>query len=299
MPRSSRWIRWGLLAGIGLVGAACVGPRLETEPMPGEAQVIFFDDFTSHTLDRSKWNVIITGFTVNNEQQAYVDSPLTIYFVSGVEAEGASNGALVLHARYSPGFVTPQGKTFDFISGRMNTRGKMEFMYGSAAARMKLPLGSGYWPAFWALGNGRWPDIGEIDIMEYVGEMSWSSVALHGSGYSGNTPIVKREEYPDGTDAADWHVYSVDWSPEEIVFRVDGTAIYEVTKAMVEAYGPWAFDNPKFLIVNLALGGGYPFGVNGVDIPYYGIPDSTVGSIQAGEGKVLVDWVRVTQNPAP
>ncbi len=178
----------------------------------------------------------------------------------------------------------------------MDSREKMEFTYGTAAARMKLPPGPGYWPAFWALGTGRWPDTGEIDIMEYVGDTAWSSVALHGPGYSGNTPIVLRADYPIETDATDWHVYSVDWSSEEIVFKVDDVIIYQVSKPTVEQYGAWAFDNNKYLILNLALGGNYPFGVNGIEEPYYGIPESTVDSIKSDAGQVLVDWVLVTKS---
>src|SRR5688572_20545513 len=84
-------------------------------------KVVFFDDFSGASLDRSKWNVIITGFTVNNEQQAYVDSSSTIYTVNGAKAEGAKNGALVIEPVYSPGFTTPEGKKFDFISGRIDS----------------------------------------------------------------------------------------------------------------------------------------------------------------------------------
>src|SRR5437660_379351 len=81
-----------------------------------EPETVFFDDFTGPALDRSKWRVEITGRTVNNEQQAYVDSPETISIARGDEAEGASNGALVLQARYRPGFLTPQKRKFDFVS---------------------------------------------------------------------------------------------------------------------------------------------------------------------------------------
>ena len=183
---------------------------------------LFFDDFSGPELDRSRWNVQITGRVVNNEQQAYVDSGTTIYFIQGAQAEGAVNGALALHPRLSKSFVTKDGKTFDFISGRINTRGKFEFTNGTAAARIKLPPGSGVWPAFWALGNGRWPDSGEIDIMEYVGESDWTSVALHGPGYSGETPLVNKVYFSPENDATAWHVYSVDWSPEGFLFRVDG-----------------------------------------------------------------------------
>jgi hypothetical protein len=64
---------------------------------------------------------------------------------------------------------------------------------------------------------------------------------------------------------------------------------------MVEQYGRWAYDNPKFLIVNLALGGAYPQAVNHADTPHVGLPESTVDLIKSGGGQMLVDWVRVTK----
>jgi len=256
---------------------------------------LFFDDFSGVTLDRSKWNVRITGWTVNNEQQAYVDSTETIYTTSGSDGVGTANSALALHARYRQGFVTPANKSFDFVSGRIDTRGQVEFTYGTVSARMKLPAGSGFWPAFWLLGNGRWPDNGEIDIMESVGEPDWTSVALHGPGYSGDTPLVNKVFLPADKDASSWHVYSADWTSEGIVFKVDGVTIYRATRAMVEHYGRWAYDNPKYIILNFALGGAYPFKTNGVKTPYPGIPSSTVELIKAGKARVLVDWVLVTK----
>jgi hypothetical protein len=90
-------------------------------------------------------------------------------------------------------------------------------------------------------------------------------------------------------------VYAVDWAPDSIVFRVDDREIYRVTRAMVAPYGRWAFDNPKFLILNLALGGGYPRDVNKTTTPYLGLPDSTVRRIKTDSVAVLVDWVRVTR----
>src|SRR5437868_6274404 len=86
---------------------------------------IFFEDFNEQTLDRSKWNVEVTGHTVNDEQQAYVDSVSTIYFDSSSNS-GAVNGALVLQPHYQPGFTTKQQRKYDFISGRINTQSKME-----------------------------------------------------------------------------------------------------------------------------------------------------------------------------
>jgi len=261
-----------------------------------KADTVFFEDFNGKTLDRSKWNVEVTGQTVNDEQQAYVDSSSVLYFVNGKDAEGANNGALAIKVIYHPGYTSKEQKKYDFISGRINTRHKMEFTYGTFSARMKIASGAGMWPAFWALGNGKWPDCGEIDMMETVGDSSWISNALHGPNYFGNTPLAYRYIFPAGSDVSQWHIYSVDWTPDKLVFKTDDKITYTVTRAMVEHYGRWAFDNAKFLILNFALGGGYPGGVNKITTPYYGVSQATVDKIKAGKAIVLVDWVLVTKN---
>ena len=288
------------------LAAACAALGLSTCSAPFAARstadggagaaTVFFDDFAGPSLDRSRWNVEVTGRWVNNEQQAYVDSDEVIYIARGSEADGASNGALVLQALHRPGFTTPEGRKFDFVSGRINTAGKVELTSGTTvSARIRLAPGSGLWPAFWALGTGSWPETGEIDILEYVGETDWVSAALHGPGYSGETPLVNKLFLPPGNDASQWHVYSVDWTSDGFVFRVDDQIMYRVSRPMVEHYGRWAFDNPKYLILNLALGGAYPVKTNGVKAPYPGLPEPTVQLIQDGGARMLVDWVRVTR----
>jgi beta-glucanase (GH16 family) len=132
--------------------------------------------------------------------------------------------------------------------------------------------------------------------MENVGEPDWTSVALHGPGYSGETPLVNKVYFPPPKDATAWHVYAVDWTPRGFVFKVDGAVVYRATRPMVEHYGRWAYDNPKYLILNLALGGAYPVKTNRVTKPYPGIPEATVDQIKANKVRVLVDWVRVTKN---
>ncbi len=256
---------------------------------------VFFDDFADGALDRLTWNVRVTGQTVNDEQQAYVDSAETI----SVSPDGSSadaHGVLIIQPRFRPGFLTPEGRRFDFISGRIDTREKVQFAYGRVEARIMLCGGSGLWPAFWALGGeAQWPDSGEIDIMENVGEADWVSAALHGPGYSGETALTNRLYFTPGDDAARWHIYSLDWSPEVMVFRVDGRMLYRVSRAMVEFHGPWAYDREKYLILNFALGGTFPFKTNGIRLPYRGLPAETVQRIQAGRVRMLVDWVKVTQ----
>jgi len=260
------------------------------------AQTIFFDDFSSGMLDTMKWNTEITGSHYNNELQAYIDSGNVIRFVSGAEAEGAENGALVIQPKYVPGFRTTDGQEFNFISGRINTRDKVEFAYGTVAARIKLTEGAGLWPAWWVLGNGTWPETGEIDIMEYVGEKDWISSAVHGKGYSGDAGIVDRLYFPDDDDVTQWHIYAVEWTPTSMIFKYDEVPVLRVTKQMTQFFGEWAFDNPKYLILNFAVGGVYPYKINRIDEPFYGLSASTFEKIKKGESKMLVDWVRVSKN---
>jgi hypothetical protein len=107
--------------------------------------------------------------------------------------------------------------------------------------------------------------------------------------------LAYRYIFPKGVDVDQWHVYSLDWTPDLLVFKTDGITTYMVTRAMVEHYGRWAFDNAKFIILNFALGGGYPEGVNKIKAPYFGISQATVDKIKAGQAKILVDWVLVTK----
>lgn len=252
-----------------------------------KADTLFYESFNGNTLDRAKWNVEVTGYTVNKEQQAYVDSASVL---------SLTDGNLMIKPLYRPGYVSNKQKKYDFLSGRINTRSKFEFTYGTASARIKMSAGAGLWPAFWALGEGKWPDCGEIDIMENIGDSSWVSHALHGPGYFGNTPITRRYYFPNDINVTDWHIYAVKWTADSIQFSVDGKVTYSVTKQMLQPYGRWAYDNPKYIILNFALGGGYPFGNNKAATPYFGLPQSTVDKIKKGNAAMQVDWVLVTKD---
>jgi len=257
--------------------------------------VVFFDDFNQGELDRTRWNVAGPDLWVNNEQQIYIDSTWTI--VLHEDSEDA-DGVLALTARWAEGTSSPRGRSADFVSGRINSRDKFDFMYGRAEARIRLPDAEGMWPAFWALGYGRWPGSGEIDIMEYVGQKDWTAVAVHGPGYSGDQAPVDNFYFPEGEDATDWHVYAVDWTADDMSFYIDDRLMYRIGRPLVTFFGDWRFDNRKFLILNTAVGGAYPFKINGIEAPYYGLPASTVDRIKAGGLAMEVDWVRVTRDPA-
>ncbi len=277
------------------IAAICLLPGF----CPGQAKMhsdtLFFDDFNGPSLDRTKWNVEVNNHPPNQEQEAYVDSVATVYISHGPEASGASGGVLVIRPLFIPGLADSGARRTGLISGRINTRNKVEFIYGKASARMKLPAGLGFWPAFWILGNGHWPETGEIDVMENIGDPGWVSSAMHGPGYHGNTPLVRRDSFMEGEDVTQWHVYQVDWTPDSLVFSVDDRPFYTVTRNMVTRYGPWAFNNMKFLILNLALGGGYPKTEDQVVAPYFGLTPDAFQKIQSRQAKVLVDWVLVTR----
>ena len=120
---------------------------------------------------------------------------------------------------------------------------------------------------------------------------------MHGPGYSGETPLVNKYFFRPGTDVTDWHVYTAEWSPDQILFKIDDRLVYRVTRPMVEHYGEWVFDGPQHIILNFALGGAYPSKINGVKQPYDGLPEATVRQIQRGGIGMYVDWVRVEDIP--
>ena len=277
-----------------LGGAPLAAQTAVAEDVPSnepERALLFADEFNSGELDREKWITIGPDFWVNNEQQMYVDDPAVINFIDGVE--GADGGVLMLRPVFKPGIDPNKDRNAPFVSGRIESQGKFDFMHGRAEARIKMPDNVGVWPAFWLLGNDKWPGTGEIDIMEYVGEKDWIGVALHGPGYSGETPLVNKFFFPEGVDVTQWHTYGVEWTDQQIDFLIDGHVHYRVTRPMVENYGKWRFDNEKYVILNFAMGGAYPFTTSRIEKPYNGIPQETVDAVKTGEVAMLVDWVRV------
>src|ERR1700712_5534436 len=122
--------------------AATLAISASAQAQSKKLDTIFFENFNQKSLDRSKWNVEITGNTVNQEQQAYVDSASTTYLLNNAAEEGATNGALVLKALYHPGYMSKENKKYDFLSGRINTQHKMEFTYCTFTCRMKMASGA-------------------------------------------------------------------------------------------------------------------------------------------------------------
>jgi beta-glucanase (GH16 family) len=154
---------------------------------------------------------------------------------------------------------------------------------GRVEARIKLPLGQGLWPAFWMLGHTSpatpWPASGELDIMENKGsQSSTTSSAVHGPGYSGETPFAHSNTLARGILSDDFHTFAVEWDSLAVHFFVDGNAHYSVTREQVERYGRSILDQPFFLMLNLAVGGHF---------------DGDPQSDAIFPATMLVDYVRV------
>jgi beta-glucanase (GH16 family) len=224
------------------------------EPIPIEPpegmELVWSDEFDGDDIDRSNWTYDIGGWGWGNgEAQYYTDR---------TENARLQNGLLVIELRQE------QFEGSYYTSARLKTQGLQEFQYGRMEARIKVPKGAGTWPAFWMLGSGfeqdapdpenRWPNVGEIDIMEYVGrEPDLVIGTIHGPGYSGAGGRSKWNRQ-DFDIADDFHTFAIDWDAEGIRWFFDGEMYFEIGP---EDLGDreWVFDQPFFFILNLALGG--------------------------------------------
>lgn len=255
-------------------GVAC---ESNNEPEETYTDIVWQDEFDQDgSLDSELWSYDIgTGVEIfgqpgwgNNELQYYTDRPENIMVEDGM-----------LH-------ITARSESYngsDFTSAKILTRDKFETTYGRFEARIMLPWGQGIWPAFWLLGDDSdgaevWPQIGEIDIMEYRGQQpSIIHGSVHGPGYSGGNAVTDSYQMPNGRFDTEFHVFAIEWGPDFIRYYVDDNLYNEITPDDVN--GEWVFnDNSFYIILNVAVGG-----------TFVGSPNSSTQFPQT----MLVDYVRV------
>jgi beta-glucanase (GH16 family) len=180
--------------------------------------------------------------------------------------------------------ITAQKELFlgsPYTSARILTKGKIDQKYGRIEARIKLPYGKGIWPAFWMLGSNfdtvNWPQCGEIDIMEYLGNQPTKILGtIHGPGYSGANAITKSYTLKNDRFDTDFHVFGIEWGENYINFYVDDVLYNQITPADVT--GEWVFNEPFYIILNIAVGGNLP-----------GAPNADTSFPQS----MLVDYIRI------
>ena len=210
-----------------------------------ERKLMWSDEFDQRTLNSDNWNFELGDGCPNlcgwgnNERQIYTDTNHLI-----------RDGNLVIQARLQDD---------EYTSTRIITKDKIEYTYGYFEVRAKLPVGQGMWPAFWMLGSNisevHWPLCGEIDVLEYVGkEPGEIFTSLHTKASHGNTINTKKAKFP--AIEKGFHVYAADWNKDQIEFLVDGKSVYTFipnNKTQAE----WPFDQPFYLLLNLAVGGDF------------------------------------------
>ena len=221
-----------------------LGANLATAQEIKKGKLIFSDEFNYAGLpDSLKWTYEV-GLVRNKEPQYYTSKRIE-------------------NARVEDGNLVKKKKKEDYKGARYTsasliTLGKKHFKYGRVEVRAKVPKGLGSWPAIWMLGENRqqvkWPNCGEIDILEYVGKDStqvYGTVHYADSAakyhYIGEKPKV-------GAPNEDYHIYAVEWNKKSISFYYDDLKyfVFEYKRA---AYHPGKiFKRPFYLLLNLALG---------------------------------------------
>ena len=242
-----------------------------------------FDGAAGSSVDPAKWSFDLgDGCTAgicgwgNNEKEYYTNAS------DNVSLDG--QGHLAIVARPAVLNTTCYYGPCKYTSAKITTRGKMSAAPGRVEARIRIPKGQGLWPAFWMLGNDfgtvGWPKSGELDIMENKGSApSTSSSAIHGPGYSGNTPFAHANTISaPATLADDYHLYAVEWDAVGASFYVDGIMHYQVLRGDIQRYGTSILDKPYYIILNLAVGGNF---------------DGDPASDSILPATMLVDYVRV------
>ncbi len=245
-------------------------------------KLAFKDEFNGpagSAIDASKWTAEIGGGGWGNQELEYYTNSTDNAYIDG-------SGSLVIKSiKLAPPLIlTCWYGPCQYTSARLISKGKFDLKYGRFEARIKIPRGQGIWPAFWLLGNNidtvGWPQSGEIDVMENIGrEPSVIHGTMHGPGYSGSIGIGGLYTPSSNTTFADdFHIFAIEWSQNDIRWYVDGVNYKTATLQSLPAGSAWVFDHPFFMLLNSAVGGGWP-----------GSPDNTTVFPQT----MLVDYVRV------
>lgn len=220
--------------------------------------LVWSDEFNgTGAIDSSKWfqqTQLINGVSWHNGEIQHYTNRQTNSF--------ENNGSLNIVAKKET--FTDQGQTKQYTSARLNS--KFAFKYGRVEVRAKLPSGIGTWPAIWMLGKNvietgafwsgafgttYWPNCGEVDIMEHWGSnQNYVQSAMHTPSSYGNTVNLGGQVV--ATASSQFHIYTLDWTAEKMVFSVDGIVHYTYNPTIKNA-NTWPFDSEQYLLLNLAI----------------------------------------------
>ena len=219
----------------------------------------FSDEFDGTKVDRKKWLFDTHRNKLgwyNNERQYYSD-----------ERRGNARiekGTLVLEARRESLRAAQDWGGQTYTSAKLVTRKPLG--YGFYEIRAKLPCGRGIWPAIWSLPTGgRWPDAGEIDIMEMVGgDPGVIHATIHSGAFNHAKGTQRGAQVKLVTACTNFHNYQLDWGPDSITIGIDGRGHMQVKNDQPGGAQAWPFTRPFGLILNVAVGGNWG-GQKGID----------------------------------
>lgn len=236
-------------------------PDLSTQgPDAGQStmKLVWWDDFVGDAntrADDKKWTYVEwEPGQVNGELQRYTNRVENAYL------DGSPEGHMVIHPAYNPLSQTA-GR---YTSARLETSGnRMTVRTGRVEVRAKLPAGGGSFPGIVLLGTrGNWPACGELALMEQWGqEKSWFYATAYAGDASGSTGNVKYSFRDDGEASSTFHVYSLDWYADRLVFQIDGKTIIDKP---YDSSSPFA-SIPEYLVLDVALGGNMGGTINNAD----------------------------------
>lgn len=237
--------------------------------------LVFSDEFNGSSLDPLKWNTALSwgpDLAIFEQLQYYVDVQNAPEF--GYNPFSLNGENLTISAIETPDNLRSAANEQAWLSGVLTTADKFEFIYGYAEIRVDLEPGRGVWPSFWMLSSEFVELKPELFIMEYDGAKADS--VFHNYNYEdsdGNLRSPGQWEVSSSGLSAGFHTVGVQWSPEELLFYLDGQARYRVVGENVSSQN-------MYMILNLAIGGVWP-----------GAPDGTT----AQPASVVIDYVRVHQ----
>jgi beta-glucanase (GH16 family) len=215
---------------------------------------VWADEFDGNALDTSKWEAMIgdgCSYGIcgwgNNELQSYKAENLTV-----------NNGTLKITAKKE------RVKGSKYTSGRMRTANMPnggQWTNGRFEARIKLPDGTGMWPAFWMLPTDPsvgWPESGEIDILEATGQADMIAFGTIHYGqpwpdneFTGGRILKQPDAWSD-----DFHEYALEWEANEMRWYVDDILYSTKTPSDLSNPAYWTFENNPFhFLLNMAVGG--------------------------------------------
>ena len=226
------------------------GPAPVPTTAPPGYQLVWSDEFTTGGLpDATRWD-----YDTARNAQGWYNNERQYYARSRFANSGVADGKLVITARREDLSSASDWGGQRYTSARLVTRGKASWTYGFFEVRAKLPCGVGTWPAIWMLGTGgRWPEDGEIDIMEQVGSNpSRVFGTVHTQAGFGGNSRGGATEVADACSA--FRNYQMTWTTSDIRFAVDGVEYFRYPNPRT-GRAAWPFDAPQYLLLNIAIGG--------------------------------------------